>query len=874
MSLLRFGCATLGAVWIGVVASSAPRADGQNGAAAPASGPTFSKDVAPILYKNCTSCHRPGEIGPMSLLTYSSARPYAKAIRDEISDRTMPPWHAEAPHGTFLNERSLTDGERDILIQWATNGAPEGNPKDLPAPPKYEDGWSIGKPDLVLEMTEDYKVPAEGVIQYEYFYIPTNFSEPKWVQAIEVRPGNRKVVHHALLFHKAAPDMPRGIPVLQLNREQMALPPSKPGTHPARRDQIPGRLIATYAPGTNPQMFPAGTALRLEPGGVLELQMHYTANGEAASDRTKVGLIFAKDPSPREIRVSHFYNTRFSLPAGSADTRVDADVSFVNDAIVWGLFPHTHVRGKKWEYVLELPDGTKQTILSVPRYDFNWQTYYMFAEPLKVPKGARLVSSAWYDNSAGNRANPDPKVDVMWGNQTWEEMQYTGLLFSPAPAPAASERIPAAPEAPPADVPTFAKDVAPILYKNCVVCHRAGEIGPMPLVSYGDARPWAKSIRDEVSEGHMPPWHADPTHGRFANDRSLSAADRETLVKWANGGAPQGDVKDMPAVPKFTEGWNVGTPDYVVTMPEPYKVPADGFVEYEYIEIPTNLTEDKWIQAMEVRPGNRAVVHHVILFARTPQPERRPSAFKMAPTGPQRSGGASEPEEDSTRKRGVSLFPAPRRLGNAIGGFAPGNGIVSFAPGSAMLLRAGTTLILQMHYTPNGEAQSDQTKIGFVFAKEPPKTEMRFGALMNRNFVIPAGSSGQEVKAEMSVTQDVTLRSLLPHTHLRGKSWEYTAVYPDGRSETILAVPKYDFNWQTDYVFEQPLKLPKGTIIHARATYDNSADNKSNPDPKVDVKWGDQTWEEMMFTAFVYSIDGAAPGTVITAPANGGSGGR
>ncbi len=181
---------------------------------------------------------------------------------------------------------------------------------------------------------------------------------------------------------------------------------------------------------------PAGTAIRLEPGGVIELQMHYTANGTAGTDRTKVGLVFAKDPSPREVRVSHFFNATLTLPAGAADTRVDADVSFVADAVVWGIFPHTHVRGVKWDYVLELPDGTNKNILSVPRYDFNWQTYYMFKEPLQVPKGARIVSSAWYDNSPANKSNPDPKIDVKWGDQTWEEMQYTGLLFSPAQAPA------------------------------------------------------------------------------------------------------------------------------------------------------------------------------------------------------------------------------------------------------------------------------------------------------------------------------------------------------------------------------------------------------------------------------------------------------
>ena len=365
----------------------------------------------------------------MSLLTYDDVRPRAKAIRDKISEGAMPPWQADMPHGTFVNERGLTEPEKATIFRWVANGAPKGDPKDMPAAPSYPSGWSIGKPDVIFEMPEEYKVPADDVVQYEYFYIPTKFTEPKWIQAIEVRPGNRNVVHHVLVFYKAKPDMQRA-PVLKFNPEWQRQGPSTPGTHPALKDDVPSRLIATYAPGTNPQVFPAGTAMRLEPGGVLEFQVHYTASGQDETDRTKVGLIFSKDPAPREVRASHFYNVTLSLPAGAPDVAVNSEVEFLQDATVWGLFPHTHVRGKKWEYALQMPDGTRKMILSVPRYDFNWQTYYMFAEPLQVPKGAKIVSTAWYDNSAGNKSNPDPTVDVKWGDQTWEEMQYTGLLFS------------------------------------------------------------------------------------------------------------------------------------------------------------------------------------------------------------------------------------------------------------------------------------------------------------------------------------------------------------------------------------------------------------------------------------------------------------
>jgi hypothetical protein len=396
---------------------------------------TFSKDIAPILYKHCVSCHRPGEIGRMSLITYEQARPYAKAIANAVANRTMPPWHAEAPAGTFHNERILSDAERQTLIAWAVGGAVNGDPADLPAQPTFSDGWSLGKPDVVLEMQEDYRIPAKGTIQYEWFYIPTNFTDAKWVKSVEVRPGNRAVVHHVLVYHRAKRD-DRAVSLVRGNpKHQSDLPPDEPGVseHPQRRDLrgMPARLVATYAPGTNAQVSPAGTAFRLEPGGLIELQMHYTATGTSVSDRTKIGITFATDAQPREVRAEDFFNGRLKLPARTADVAVTTDLEFLQDATVWGLFPHTHLRGKRWSYALQLPNGEKKSILSVPRYDFNWQTYYMFKEPLEVPKGSKIISTAWYDNSAANKSNPNPDVDVLWGDQTWQEMQYTGVLLSP-----------------------------------------------------------------------------------------------------------------------------------------------------------------------------------------------------------------------------------------------------------------------------------------------------------------------------------------------------------------------------------------------------------------------------------------------------------
>jgi hypothetical protein len=394
-------------------------------------GPTFTRDVAPILYANCVSCHRAGEIAPMSLITYQEVRPWARAISKQVHDGAMPPWHADAAPGTFSNERRLTAEQKDLLERWAAAGAVEGDPKDLPARPTFADGWQLGTPDVVFEMGEDYQVPARGTVQYEHFYIPTQFTEAKWLTGIEARPGNRALVHHILVYYEAPADEARGTPVIQPNREDSRTPRTEPrGLRPAQNNGLPTRLLATYAPGTQPQVFPAGTAVRLPPGGTLHLQVHYTANGTAGTDRSKVGMIFAKEPPAEEMRPSQFINGRFTIPAGASNYEVSTDLSFLQDATLWGLFPHTHVRGKRWSYTLELPDGSTQALLSVPKYDFNWQTYYLFNEPIRVPKGARIISTAWYDNSAANRSNPDPTIDVKWGDQTWEEMQYTGILYS------------------------------------------------------------------------------------------------------------------------------------------------------------------------------------------------------------------------------------------------------------------------------------------------------------------------------------------------------------------------------------------------------------------------------------------------------------
>ena len=406
--------------------------------------PTFSKDVAPILYRNCVTCHRPGEIAPMSLLTYEQARPYARSIRDRIEQGTMPPWHAEAAPGTFLNERRLSAAEKETIAKWANNNAPQGDPKDMPPAPAFPEGWTIGKPDAIATMAEPYNVPASGTINYQYLTVPTNFTEDKWVQAIEIRPGVRSVVHHVLVFASEPGGAARQQPFVQRNPGTAGAAAAlgaiaqqvNPEVIAALRNRAQGAgsmrgpLIATTAPGTNAMVFQPGAALRVKAGAVLTLQIHYTATGKPEKDQTSVGFIFAKEAPKQEIRSSAFVNLQLTIPAGEGNHRVDSQIEFTQDAHIVALFPHTHLRGKSWEYRLTYPDGREEVVLSVPRYDFNWQTYYEFAKPLAVPKGSKLLAIAHYDNSASNKANPNPAADVKWGDQTWEEMQYSGITFT------------------------------------------------------------------------------------------------------------------------------------------------------------------------------------------------------------------------------------------------------------------------------------------------------------------------------------------------------------------------------------------------------------------------------------------------------------
>ncbi|MBI3683376.1 MAG: thiol-disulfide isomerase [Acidobacteria bacterium] len=352
----------------------------------------------------------------------------------------------------------------------------------------------------------------------------------------------------------------------------------------------------------------------------------------------------------------------------------------------------------------------------------------------------------------------------------------------------------------------------------------------MSFLTYKDARPWAKAMRQAVLTRKMPPWFADPRHGKFVNDPSLSQKGIDTLAAWADAGAPEGNPKDAPKPVPFLNGWNIGVPDKVFELPREFQVPASGTVEYQHFVVPTGFTEDMWVERAEVRVDKRDVVHHVLVYIREPGS----NYLREAKFG------------EPVAFTGSQVLPS-----EIVTGWAPGNPPTILPPGQAFLVKAGSDLVIQIHYTTNGKAAVDRTKFGLIFAKKPPTERVVTVAPHNRKFLIPAGAASHRVDSSVTVRQSSSLMAFTPHMHMRGKSFEYRAVYPTGESQVLLRIPKYDFNWQLVYALEKPLRLPQGTRIECTAYFDNSANNKFNPDPNKAIPWGDQTWEEMM-VGFMY----------------------
>ncbi|HZW29934.1 MAG TPA: redoxin domain-containing protein [Isosphaeraceae bacterium] len=359
---------------------------------------------------------------------------------------------------------------------------------------------------------------------------------------------------------------------------------------------------------------------------------------------------------------------------------------------------------------------------------------------------------------------------------------------------------------------TYAEHAAVILQKRCQECHRPGEIGPFPLLTYEDARKRTRRIREAVLEQRMPPWHADPRYGRFSNDRRLTQQERDTLLAWIDSGALKGDDKDLPPPLTFVNGWKIGEPEKVYSMEQEFRVPATGVLDYQRFVVDPGFPEDVWVQAAECRPGNRKVVHHILVYILAP--------------------GRRDPyDRDGTAATLV--------------GWAPGDMPALYAPDTARRIPARSKLLFEVHYTPNGTEQTDRSSVGVRFAKKPPAHSVEMNILANMFLLIPPGAPNVEGQMTFTFPRDALVLSFMPHMHLRGISARYELTYPDGQTETLLSVPDYDFGWQSAYRLEQPLRVPKGSQLKWIGHWDNSPDNPRNPDPTKTVHWGLQTWDEM-----------------------------
>ena len=406
--------------------------------------------------------------------------------------------------------------------------------------------------------------------------------------------------------------------------------------------------------------------------------------------------------------------------------------------------------------------------------------------------------------------------------------------------------------------PTFSRDVWPILEKRCVTCHQAGEIAPMPLTSYKQVRPWAGAIREAALSRAMPPWYAVPGSAHaFRNDRSLSKREIETIAQWVDAGAPEGDPIPEYFPPVRETGWKLGKPDLVIQVPG-FQVPAAGVVPYSFLIVPKHFDRDTWVEAAEFRVDKRAVIHHINAFVRPPGssylagfPERRIFVPTLADRGKKRDG------ERLFERRQLLL------------GYEPGYAPMPWLEGGAKLIKAGSDIVFEVHYNPNGKEVTDYSEFGLYFAKKAPSRRvLAIDTLRDLDFAIPPGDRNYLSKASMTLASPARLLSVQPHMHVRGKSMEVRAIYADGRTENLLSVPRYDFNWQNTYVLARELDLPAGTRLESIAGFDNSVNNRFNPDSSATVRWGDQTTSEMHIAFLELVIDADAdPDTLIAAPA-------
>ena len=394
---------------------------------AAADEPTFYKDVLPILQANCQACHRPGEVAPMSLLTYEQTRPWARAIRAAITARTMPPWFADPAFGHFANQRRLSSREIATITAWVDGGAAGGRESDAPPPLTFENGWNI-KPDVVVEMPKPFELPASGTINYKYIVVKTNFKEDMWVTAAEMRPGNSKVLHHGKVWVRPpgsawmAKALPGEAYEQQSHRAIMGNNAIEDGND----------ILGKFNPGLGAQRFDMEGAAKFIPkGSDLVFELHYTTSGEATSDVSRVGMVLAKAaPTTRYFFHAGPTAMNLAIPPGDSKAEVVSEITFGEDARLVYAQPHMHLRGKDFELRVVSPTKETTTILKGD-WNFDWQMGYQYAEPISLPKGSKLQMISHFDNSPANRFNPDPNTKVVWGPQNWDEMSncFIGVLF-------------------------------------------------------------------------------------------------------------------------------------------------------------------------------------------------------------------------------------------------------------------------------------------------------------------------------------------------------------------------------------------------------------------------------------------------------------
>jgi mono/diheme cytochrome c family protein len=430
------------------------------------SGPpdvTFNKDVAPIFFKNCAECHRPGEAAPFTTLSYKDVRPWAKSIREKVVKREMPPWHADPHVGQWSNDRRLSQSDIDKIVAWVDQGAKEGDPKDLPPAPKFVEGWSIGKPDLILQMPEEFTLEASGPDEYQYFEVPTDFKEDKYVQMAEARPGNRKIVHHIIAF--IVPPPKDGAPQRKYTKEEIekwraeqeknsirykdgflirtkadapvhddgcSLPSGGNGDRrDGGGDGESGTLLAGFAPGMNQAMWQPGTVKKVPVGSKLMLQVHYSkVAGSVQKDRSSIGLIFSKKPPEKLLHTHPVANGYFLIPPGAENHKVTACWTVKENMHIVTLMPHMHLRGKGQKIEAFYQDGRSEVLLNVDQYDFSWQEVYYLKKPIAIPKGTKILVTGYFDNSAKNKYNPDPTKPVRWGDPTYDEMMIGWIDYT------------------------------------------------------------------------------------------------------------------------------------------------------------------------------------------------------------------------------------------------------------------------------------------------------------------------------------------------------------------------------------------------------------------------------------------------------------